>query len=46
MKTPTAEPKTPNRAYSDDLSTWLTVLFGVFVLVKLGVVISRHMPLP
>ena len=42
MKTPTAEPATPKRAYSYDISTWLSVLFGLFILVKLGIVISRH----
>jgi hypothetical protein len=42
MKTPTAEPTPPKRAFSHDASIWLTVLLATFLLVKLGIVISRH----
>ena len=43
MKTPTASPQTPKRGYTYDISTWLTVLVGIAALVKLGVVIARHL---
>jgi hypothetical protein len=42
MKTPTAESRTQKPASRYDIGTWLTVLLGIAALVKLGVVISRH----
>lgn len=40
MKTPSAEPQARKSGY--DISTWLTVAFAVLALLKLGIVISRH----
>jgi hypothetical protein len=40
MKTPTAEPQP--RKHSYDISTWLSVALAILLLVKLGVVLSRH----
>lgn len=42
MKTPTAEPQAPKYAHTYDIGTWLTVLVGIAALVKLGIVIARH----
>ncbi len=41
MKTPTTEPEAKKR-HSYDISTWLAVLVGIAALVKLGVIIGRH----
>jgi hypothetical protein len=40
MKTPTAEPQPQKNSY--DISTWLSVALAILLLVKLGVVVSRH----
>jgi hypothetical protein len=39
-KTPTAEPQPQKNSY--DISTWLSVALAILLLVKLGVVVSRH----
>ena len=43
MKTPTAEPQTKKPAPTYDIGTWLTMMVGIAALVKLGIIISRHM---
>ena len=40
MKTPTAEPQAHKSSY--DISTWLTVAFAILALLKLGIIVSRH----
>lgn len=40
MKTPTADPNARKSGY--DISTWLTIAFAILALLKLGVVVSRH----
>ncbi len=42
MKTPTAEPTPRTPAPSYDIGTWISVALGILALVKLGIVISRH----
>jgi len=41
MKTPTVSPQPKRNSY--DISTWLSVAFAILLLVKLGVVLSRHL---
>ena len=43
MKTPTAEPTPQKPVHSYDIGTWITVLIGIAALVKLGILISRHL---
>lgn len=40
MKTPTAEPQPQKNGY--DIATWLSVALAILLLVRLGVVVSRH----
>lgn len=40
MKTPTAEPQTQKSSY--DIGTWLSVVFAILLLIKLGIIVSRH----
>jgi hypothetical protein len=43
LKTPTAEPQPTKHAPSYDIGTWITVLIGIAALVKLGIIIARHL---
>lgn len=43
MKTPTAEPRTPKAADGYDIGTWISILVGIAALVKLGIVVARHL---
>lgn len=42
MKTPTAEPQAPKPAETFDIGTWISILIGIAGLVKLGIVVARH----
>lgn len=42
MKTPTAEPQPAKSRHAYDISTWIAVVVGILALVKLGIVVSRH----
>ena len=42
MKTPTAEPQAKKSGHSTDIGTWLSVVLAVLLVIKLGVILSRH----
>ena len=42
MRTPTAEPQAKKSGHSYDIGTWISVVLAILLVVKLGVVLSRH----
>lgn len=42
MKTPTTEPQAQKSGHSYDIGTWISVALAILLLIKLGVVLSRH----
>lgn len=42
MKTPTADPQAKKSGHSYDIGTWMSVGLAILLLIKLGIVVSRH----
>ncbi len=43
MKTPTADPNARKSGHDHDISTWISVAFAILALVKIGIIVSRHL---